>query len=63
MEKVLTVYDFDPELVQVLTRNVETVFAEMRAAANAQENPDTQEAASTATSAEAAGEAENRPNL
>ena len=42
VENVLTVYDFDPELVQVLTRNVKVVFAEMRAAAEVQDHPNPQ---------------------
>ena len=39
VDKVLTVYDYDSDLARVLTRNVEAVFAEMRAASDAARQP------------------------
>ncbi len=56
VEDVLTVYDFDPELAQVLARNVTTVFDEMRAAVKLQDTPRIQDTASTDMGAEAAAE-------
>ena len=41
-DNVLTVYDYDSELARMLARNVEAVFAQMRTAADAQDNPETQ---------------------
>ena len=53
---MLTVYDFDPELVKVLTANVEAVFAEMRATSEVQERPDIQDPAAGETSGETTAE-------
>lgn len=62
VENVLTVYDFDPELVQVLTRNVKAVFAEMRAASEAQDSsPVIQEPAPGETTGEVSAEM-NKPS-
>src|SRR5210317_1201116 len=36
VEKVLTVYDYDADLARTLSRNLESAFAEMRAASAAQ---------------------------
>jgi len=52
MDKVLTVYDYDSDLAKILTRNVETVFAEMRLASDVQDIPETQKPASNDSSAE-----------
>ncbi len=52
VDKVLTVYDYDSDLARVLTRNVEAVFAEMRAASDAQDSPETQKPASNDSSGE-----------
>ena len=58
VENVLTVYDFDPELVQVLTRNVEAVFAEMRIAAEVQDHPNPQQPAVNDISGEVTADAD-----
>ena len=50
VDKVLTVYDFDSDLARVLARNVETVFAEMRAATDTHSISETQKTVSTDSS-------------
>ena len=47
VDMVLTVYDYDSQLARMLNRNVEAVFAEMRAAADAQVSPEFQKHGST----------------
>ena len=42
VESVLTVYDYDSELGRVLARKVETVFAQIRTATDAQDSPENQ---------------------
>ena len=52
VDKVLTVYDYDSDLAKILTRNVESIFAEMRLASDVQDLPETQKPASNDSSAE-----------
>jgi putative nucleotidyltransferase with HDIG domain len=59
VDKVLTVYDYDSDLARVLTRNVEAVFAEMRAASDVQDNSETQKPASNDSSGEMTDAANN----
>jgi len=59
VDNVLTVYDYDSDLVRVLTRKVAAVFAEMRAAADVQDNPQTLQPNSNGSSGEMTDAADN----
>ena len=63
VDKVQTVYDYDSELAGVLTRNVKTVFAEMRAATEAQNSTETQKPTSNDISGQVTGAADSAPKL
>jgi len=59
VDNVLTVYDYDSDLVRVMTRKVAAVFAEMRAAADVQDNPQTLQPNSNGSSGEMTDAADN----
>ena len=59
VDNVLTVYDYDSDLVRVLTRKVAAVFAEMRAAADVQDTPQTQQPNSNGSSGAMTDAADN----
>ena len=59
VDNVLTVYDYDSDLFRVMTRKVAAVFAEMRAAADVQDNPQTQQPNSNGSSGAMTDAADN----
>ena len=61
VDKVLTVYDYDSDLARVLSRNVEAVFTEMRAATDTQNISETNKSVSNDSSGEKADTA-NEPS-
>jgi putative nucleotidyltransferase with HDIG domain len=63
VNNVLTVYDYDSELARVLTRNVEAVFAQMRTAANAQDNSEIQKQTPSGNTVAATDAADKQPKL
>ena len=58
MDKVLTIYDHDPELARVLARNVEAVFADMRTDFDVQDSSETQKSVADDNSEEVMQEAD-----
>ena len=63
VDNVLTVYDYDSELARVLARNVEAVFAQMRTAADAQDNPETQKQTPNGSPVAVTDTADQQPEL
>jgi membrane-associated HD superfamily phosphohydrolase len=59
VDNVLTVYDYDSDLVRVLTHNVAAAFAEMRAISDVQDTPETQQPDSNGSSGEMTDAADN----
>ena len=61
VDKVLTIYDYDSELTRMLARNVEAVFAEMRADSDVPISPEAQKLVSNDNSGEVTDEADKPP--